>query len=50
MDGEIVNYQANGEQSPDVFNFIITINPFGVGKTRQLIINNLSGKISSLVL
>lgn len=50
MDGELVNYQANGEQAADVFNFVLTINPFGVGKTRQLIINNLSGKISSLVL
>jgi len=49
-EGELVNYQANGEQSPNVFNFVLTIDPLGVGKTRQLIINNLSGKISSLVL
>ena len=48
--GELVNYQADGKQAENVFNFVLTIDPLGVGKTRQFIVNNLSGKISSLVL
>ena len=50
MDGELVNYQADGGQVENVLNFVLTIDPLGVGKTRQFIINNLSGKISSSVL
>lgn len=45
-----VNYDNDGEQLDNVSNFTLTINPYGVGKTRQFIINNLSGKISTLVL
>lgn len=49
-DGDLVNYQADGGQAENVVNFVLTINPLGVGRTRQFVVNNLSGKISSLVL
>lgn len=49
-DGELVNYQSDGGQSENVVNFVLTIDPLGVGRTRQFVVNNLSGKISSLVL
>lgn len=48
--GELVNYRANGEQSDNIVNFVLTIDPVGVGRTRQFTVNNLSGKISSSVL
>lgn len=50
MDGELVNYAADGGQVENVVHFTLTIDPLGVGRTRQITVNNLSGKISSLVL
>jgi len=49
-DGELINYKVDGSQAEDVVNFVLTINPQGTGRTRQFVINNLSGKISSSVL
>lgn len=49
-DGELVNYETNGGQVENVVHFTLTIDPLGVGRTRQLTVNNLSGKISSFVL
>lgn len=46
----LVNYETDGGQVDNVVNFVLTIDPYGVGKTRQFVVNNLSGKISTLVI
>jgi len=48
--GELINYNVDGSQSENVVNFVLTVDPQGTGRTRQFVINNLSGKISSSVL
>ena len=49
-DGELINYNGDGSQAENVVNFVLTMDPQGTGRTRQFVINNLSGKISSSVL
>lgn len=48
--GILVNYNQSGEQSSEVVNFELTVDPQGTGKTRKFIVNNLSGKITTEVL
>ena len=45
-DGELINYTDGAELSDNVYDFELTVNPVGVGKTRNIAIGNLSGKIT----
>ncbi|MHC1716933.1 MAG: type II secretion system protein [Candidatus Dojkabacteria bacterium] len=46
-DGDLLNYNSDGERIQNPVNFDLEITPLGKGSKRKLTINNLSGKITT---
>lgn len=46
-DGKVINYDLNGNPLPDPINWEVIINPTSGGNTKSIVIENLSGRVTS---